>query len=90
MPRNAVPLSVSVRSDSLHLWAACDPGEPIITRRFLIVATGQRFDVPSDHCVRFIGTAQMGTDGQYVEHVWELAPEDGPERWHGYAPEMPR
>ena len=67
MPKGAKILTVQEQGGMPQLWAYCDPTEPLETRTFRIVGTGNPIDQdPGD----YIGTFQM-RDGALVFHVFE-------------------
>lgn len=66
MPRHAHVLSVASQDDQLCLWAACDQGERLIDREFVIISTGGNLQ---DDLGRFIGTVTVRL---FVWHVFEV------------------
>lgn len=66
LPDNATPIHLGMQGGCLNLWVLVDDSRPKVTKRYLVVGTGQV--VPEK--ARYIGTAQ---DNQgFVWHAFEL------------------
>ncbi len=69
LPVGAHILSVAVQGQkTLCVWALVDPEAPKDTRRFRIIATGERFDPTG---MTYIGTFH-GVAGWMVFHLFEM------------------
>jgi hypothetical protein len=64
MPQDARILTVQVQDDTPHLWAEAYPDNPLETRRFAVVGTGQ----PVPPGAIYIGTWQ---EAPFVWHLYE-------------------
>lgn len=67
MPEKAEILTVQIQSETICLWAKCNPNGPYETRKFCIIGTGNPMP---DNNLKYIGTVQMA-DGRLVWHVFE-------------------
>ena len=66
MPEGAVVRHVGDQFESLFIWVECDPDRALVTRRFVVIGTGQRVPDGAEYC----GTA-MAAEGSLVWHVYE-------------------
>ncbi len=73
VPDGFSPISVGAQENDFVLWATVSGGEPMETRKFAVVPTG---DYLPDNIKKFIGTAQLKTGNPalpfLVGHVFEL------------------
>lgn len=67
IPKNARVLSVQAQQGQVMIWALVDPSEPMETRRFVVVPTGQPFEESRLH---YLGSVQL-QDGRLVLHCFE-------------------
>ena len=68
MPMNALVLSTAYQHDVIQVWARveADPNYPKNTRKFLVFATGEGFEIET---LDFIGRVE--TKDGLVYHVFE-------------------
>lgn len=67
MPAGATVLTAAMQYGSVVLWADVDPDEPLTSRRFGLVGTGNPVPWPS---VTYVGT--VFPDEHFVFHVFEV------------------
>lgn len=70
LPKGAHLLSVGAQNGRMFLWAKVDPEVSLVTRQFVVYGTGQVFEKGDDY-LPFVGTVWIGTDPQFVFHVFD-------------------
>lgn len=62
-------LSAREQGDDICVWFRCDPRQPCVSRKILIVGTGHK--APDDRNAKYLGQAQL-SDGGLVFHIFEV------------------
>ena len=73
MPIGSTILSAENQDRCLCVWAMADPDAPPVTRRFLVIGTGHRFESGVIGGFQFVGTV-LFDDGEFVWHVFASKP----------------
>jgi len=58
-------------AETTSLWALCDPAQPLVTRRFVVLYTGESVEDKVLQGARFVATV-LGFAGRNVTHVFEV------------------
>ena len=69
MPKGSKVLTVQVQKGKLYLWAECNPNEPNMDERSILIR-GTGHPINDEIEKEYIGTIQM-CDGSLVFHVFE-------------------
>ncbi len=72
MPEGAEILHYGNQYGVMTIWAKVNPNNPVGTRKFLILGTGDA--LPEFTLVEYIGTAQF-SEGRLVWHLYEILKE---------------
>ena len=72
-PHGAVLLSVHAQQDCMFAWFLVDPEQPMSTRRYAVLGTGQLTPSPMLYGLVFAGTIHV-FNGSLVFHVWMEPP----------------
>ena len=67
LPEGSELLHVQEQNDNVCLWYCCNPGNPLIERKFAVIHTA---DMIPDNA-EYIGTS-LSISGKLVHHVFEI------------------